>query len=108
MDGKLGITAPINQRCALDNLMHFSSVVLAAWHARSRSVGTKFAINLSCLSPPSLATSSEPSSYFIQKPVWIPRAFQPVNALKIHLYGLVAQPCSISASQDEKQFYLVC
>lgn len=44
----------------------------------------------------------------MHKPVWIHGAFQLVNALKIHLYGLAAQPCSVSASQDEKEFYLVC
>lgn len=42
----MGITLPINQRGVLDNLIHFSSVVLAGWHARNCSVGTKFAINL--------------------------------------------------------------
>jgi hypothetical protein len=46
MDGEMGITAAINQLCVLDNLIHFSSV-LPAWHAQNRSVGTKFAINLS-------------------------------------------------------------
>lgn len=61
-----GITAPINQRCALDNLIHFSrccSHVLA--RTELLSAGTKLAINLSCPLPhSSLATSPEPSSIF--------------------------------------------
>lgn len=41
-----GITVPVNQRGVLDNLIHFSRVVLAGWQAQNCSAGTKFAINL--------------------------------------------------------------
>lgn len=41
----------INQLCVWDNLIHFSSVVLAVWHAQSHLVSSEFAINLPLLGP---------------------------------------------------------